>query len=68
MADELYARAKEPKRLWKIRGADHYSPPEERHAAYERRIAGYFDYIFQTAKGLEPDVDPDCLPDGKTYD
>ncbi|MCA9438464.1 MAG: alpha/beta hydrolase [Candidatus Omnitrophica bacterium] len=68
MADELYAKAKEPKKLWKIRGAGHYSPPDKRHPAYERRIAGYFDYIFDTANGLKPEVDPDCLPGGKTYD
>jgi len=68
MSEELYARAEEPKKLWKIRGAGHYSPPSRRHHAYERRIAGYFDYIFQIADGLEPEVDPDCLPGGMTYD
>lgn len=68
MADRLYERAADPKKLWKVRGADHYSPPGERHPHYERRIAGYFDYIFQTAKGLEPDVDPDCIPGARIYD
>ncbi len=68
MCDQLYAKAKEPKKLWRMRGAGHYSPPGERHSAYERRIGGYFNYIFQTAKGLEPEVDSDCLPGGKTYD
>lgn len=68
MAEHLYARAKEPKKLWIMRDAGHYSPPGERHPHYERRVAGYLKYIFAAAEGREPAVDPDCYPGGAIYD
>jgi len=68
MAKQLYEKAYEPKRLWIIKNATHYSPPEVRHPHYERRISGYFSYIFAEAEGREVDFAEDVLPGGVTYD
>jgi hypothetical protein len=68
MAERLYARAKEPKKLWIMSDTGHYSPPGERHPQYERRVVGYLKYMFALAEGKEPTVDPDCCPGGAMYD
>jgi fermentation-respiration switch protein FrsA (DUF1100 family) len=68
MAENLYAKAKEPKKLWIMKDFPHYSPPSNRHPEYERRFASYFDYIFAHAEGREPEVGPDCYPGDKIYD
>jgi len=68
MAEHLYARAKEPKKLWIMRDAGHYSPPEGRHPQYERRVVGYLKYIFAHAEGRKPAIDADCVPGGAIYD
>jgi fermentation-respiration switch protein FrsA (DUF1100 family) len=68
MAEALYARAKEPKRLWMIRGGTHYSPPSKWHPEFERRLAGYLDYMFLGGSDSGQVVKSDCLPGGTTYD
>jgi fermentation-respiration switch protein FrsA (DUF1100 family) len=68
MAERLYAKAKEPKKLWVMKGVSHWEPRETRHPRLERRIAGYLSYIFATAEGLDPEIPPDCFPGDRSCD
>ncbi|MCG3198979.1 MAG: 2-succinyl-6-hydroxy-2,4-cyclohexadiene-1-carboxylate synthase [bacterium] len=68
MSERLYQQAKEPKRLWVMRGRTHYNPPPRRHPEFERRVVGYIKYIVDKSKGIDPLVARDCLPGGATYD
>lgn len=43
MTQELYDRAKEPKELWLVPGADHLQCRRVAGPAYEERIVGFFD-------------------------
>jgi hypothetical protein len=68
MAEKLYQKALEPKRLWIMAGGHHYNPPGKRHAHYERRIAGYFQYIFTQASGQKISLPEDEHPGGVSHD
>lgn len=50
MAQEIYAKALEPKRLWIVEGADHLQIGRMLGEKYEREIAEFFTAAFQASK------------------